>query len=411
MMKKFHLNLCLSILVLLFSACSVSQVPNTELNKETLVNESLPKMDNIKSLSDISNIAFEWEPLYNDNIQGFYLYRSSDKDPQFKLVATIKDKFQTHYIDTNLEPNTRYYYKMRSFDSQGYISEDGKILEANTMPRLEAIPFVQAVTNLPNRIKLIWRPHPDLRVNSYIIERSKSNEDNFKKIAEVKNRLSAEYIDKDLKPNENFNYQIIAVSFDGIKSEPSQVLNSTSKALPPEVQNLNASSNTSNKIILTWNASTYKDFSYYKIYSTSSSFLPYTLIAKTDKNSYEDMVEGSNETKYYKVTMVDVDGLESPMPKNGVEGKTLGIPSSPSIILAQSTSEGINLEWIDGDSRAVEYEVRRYGGEQDAIFKGIKGKKLKDIKALPGVEYSYEVVAIDSAGLHSKPSKRVKAAQ
>lgn len=410
-MKKFHLSLCLSILILLFNACSVSQVSNTESSKEVLINESLPKMDNIKTLSDMSNIAFEWEPLYDDNIQGFYLYRCSDEDAQFKLIATIKDKFQTHYVDTNLKPNTKYYYKMRSFDNQGYLSEDGKIFEVSTTPRLEAIPYVQAITNLPNRIKLIWRPHPDLRVNSYIIERSKSNEDNFKKIAEVQNRLSAEYIDKDLKPNENFNYQIIAVSFDGIKSEPSQVLNSTSKALPPEVQNLNASSDVSNKIILTWDAPNYKDFSYYKVYSTSSSFLPYTLIAKTDKNSYEDLVEGSDKTKYYKVTMVDVDGLEGPMPKNGVEGKTLGIPSSPSIILAQSTPEGINLEWVDGDSRAVEYEVRRYGGEQNAIFKGIKEKKLKDIKALPGVEYSYEVIAIDSAGLRSEPSKRVKAAQ
>lgn len=410
-MKKFHLSLCLSILILLFNACSVSQVSNTESSKEVLINESLPKMDNIKTLSDMSNIAFEWEPLYDDNIQGFYLYRCSDEDAQFKLIATIKDKFQTHYVDTNLKPNTKYYYKMRSFDNQGHLSEDGKIFEVSTTPRLEAIPYVQAITNLPNRIKLIWRPHPDLRVNSYIIERSKSNEDNFKKIAEVQNRLSAEYIDKDLKPNENFNYQIIAVSFDGIKSEPSQVLNSTSKALPPEVQNLNASSDASNKIILTWDAPNYKDFSYYKVYSTSSSFLPYTLIAKTDKNSYEDLVEGSDKTKYYKVTMVDVDGLEGPMPKNGVEGKTLGIPSSPSIILAQSTPEGINLEWVDGDSRAVEYEVRRYGGEQNAIFKGIKEKKLKDIKALPGVEYSYEVIAIDSAGLRSEPSKRVKAAQ
>ncbi|TKX32744.1 fibronectin type III domain-containing protein [Campylobacter aviculae] len=408
MMKKFHLSLCLSILVLLFSACSVSQVNS---NKEVLIDESLPKMDNLKSLSDMSNIAFEWEPLYNDNIQGFYLYRSSDIDPQFKLIATIKDKFQTHYTDTNLDPNTRYYYKMRSFDSQGHISEDGKVLEAKTMPRLEALPFVQAVTDLPNRIKLIWRPHPDLRVNSYIVERSKSNEDNFKKIAEVKNRLSAEYIDEDLKPNENFNYQIIAVSFDGIRSEPSQVLNSTSKALPPEVRNLSASLDGSNKIILTWDTPVYKDFSYYKVYSTSSSILPYSLIAKTDKNSYEDIVEGSDETKYYKVTMVDIYGLESPMPVNGVEGRTLGIPATPSIILAQITSDGINLEWTDGDSRAVEYEVRRYGGEQNAIFKGIKEKRLKDIKALPGVEYNYEVISIDSAGLRSKPSKRVKAAQ
>ncbi|ECQ5169346.1 ferrous iron transporter A, partial [Campylobacter coli] len=41
----------------------------------------------------------------------------------------------------------------------------------------------------------------------------------------------------------------------------------------------------------------------------------------------------------------------------------------------------------------------------------VKEKRLKDIKALPGVEYSYEVIAIDSVGLRSEPSKKVKAKQ
>lgn len=409
-MKRFRLSFYLSFLTLLLSACSVSQMNSLTSSKELTVNESLPKVENLKSLSDMSNIAFEWEPLYNENIKGFYLYRSSDENPDFKLVGTIKDKFQTHYVDTKLEPNTKYRYMMKSFNEQGQISEDGKLIEVSTTPRLESVPFVQAVTNLPNRIKLIWRPHPDLRVHSYLIERAKTDKE-FKQIAEVKNRLNAEYIDSDLKPNENSNYRIIAVSFDGIKSEPSQVVSSTSKALPPQIEHLNASTDGSNKIILTWDAPVYEDFSYYKVYSTSSSLLPFSVLAKTDKNSYEDIVEGAGKSKYYKVTMVDKDGLESPMPKEGVEGKTLANPLAPSIILAQSTNEGINVEWSDNDARAVEYEVRRYGGEQNAVFKGIKEKRLKDVKALPGVEYSYEVIAIDSAGLRSQPSSKVKAAQ
>ena len=66
---------------------------------------------------------------------------------------------------------------------------------------------------------------------------------------------------------------------------------------------------------------------------------------------------------------------------------------------------------MDNDSRAVEYEVKRYGGEQNAIFKGIKEKRLKDVKALAGVEYSYEVISIDELGQRSQPSSKVKAAQ
>ncbi|EAL3918308.1 ferrous iron transporter A [Campylobacter upsaliensis] len=406
-MRRFHLSICLASLTLLFSACSVAELTTP---KQTQLNESLPKVQSLKSISDLSNVAFEWEPLYSENIQGFYLYRSSEKEPQMKLVATIKDKFQTHYVDTKLESGTKYQYMMKTFNEQGHFSEEGQVIEIATQPRPEPLAFVQAITNLPERIKLIWRPHTDLRVNAYIIEKKKVEDKKFAKIGEVKNRLSAEFIDE-VKANENFLYRVSALTFDGVQSEPSEVLNSTSKALPPEITHLSASNDLNGKIMLSWDALVYEDFSYFKIYATSSSFLPFTLLAKTDKNSYEDIVQGAGESKQYKITMVDKDGLESPMPKKGVEGKTLGLPASPSIILAQITSEGIVLEWADNDNRAVEYEVKRYGGEQNAVFKGIKEKRLRDIKALAGVEYSYEVIAIDELGQRSAPSSKVKAAQ
>ncbi|EAL3924914.1 ferrous iron transporter A [Campylobacter upsaliensis] len=406
-MRRFHLSICLASLTLLFSACSVAELTTP---KQTQLNESLPKVQSLKSISDLSNVAFEWEPLYSENIQGFYLYRSSEKEPQMKLVATIKDKFQTHYVDTKLESGTKYQYMMKTFNEQGHFSEEGQVIEIATQPRPEPLAFVQAITNLPERIKLIWRPHTDLRVNAYIIEKKKVEDKKFAKIGEVKNRLSAEFIDE-IKANENFLYRVSALTFDGVQSEPSEVLNSTSKALPPEITHLSASNDLNGKIMLSWDAPAYEDFSYFKIYATSSSFLPFTLLAKTDKNSYEDIVQGAGESKQYKITMVDKDGLESPMPKKGVEGKTLGLPASPSIILAQITSEGIVLEWADNDNRAVEYEVKRYGGDQNAIFKGIKEKRLRDIKALAGVEYSYEVIAIDELGQRSAPSSKVKAAQ
>ncbi|EJF0799002.1 ferrous iron transporter A [Campylobacter upsaliensis] len=406
-MRRFHLSICLASLTLLFSACSVAELTTP---KQTQLNESLPKVQSLKSISDLSNVAFEWEPLYGENIQGFYLYRSSEKEPQMKLVATIKDKFQTHYVDTKLESGTKYQYMMKTFNEQGHFSEEGQVIEIATQPRPEPLAFVQAITNLPERIKLIWRPHTDLRVNAYIIEKKKVEDKKFAKIGEVKNRLSAEFIDE-VKANENFLYRVSALTFDGVQSEPSEVLNSTSKALPPEITHLSASNDLNGKIMLSWDSPVYEDFSYFKIYATSSSFLPFTLLAKTDKNSYEDIVQGAGESKQYKITMVDKDGLESPMPKKGVEGKTLGLPASPSIILAQITSEGIVLEWADNDNRAVEYEVKRYGGEQNAVFKGIKEKRLRDIKALAGVEYSYEVIAIDELGQRSTPSSKVKAAQ
>ncbi|MCR6575857.1 ferrous iron transporter A [Campylobacter insulaenigrae] len=403
-MKKFHLTILSAALI--FSACSTTSLPKT-----AQINEGLPKISSIKSIGDITSIAFEWEPLYDQNIAGFYIYRANSIGAPMELIAKINNKFQTHYTDTNLQPNTKYYYSMKTYNELGQISPEGVSIEAYTTRVIDPVPFAQAIVGLPNRVKIVWRPHPDFRVNSYIIERANMKDMKFKELARVKNRLSAEYIDDSLKPDESFQYRVVAQTYDGIKSAPSQVVESTTKALPPMVTNLTASKDLPKKIVLNWDKIDYADFAYYKVYSGSNTFLPLSVVAKTAENTYEDVVDGVSQKRYYKISMVDKDGLESPLMNEAVEGITLGAPLAPSIILCAVEDDGIKVEWIDNDDRAREYIVKRSGGGNSAMFKEIKSKQLKDITALPGKIYSYEVIAIDANGIESKPSNKFTAAK
>ncbi|MCR6570246.1 fibronectin type III domain-containing protein [Campylobacter insulaenigrae] len=403
-MKKFHLTILSAALI--FSACSTTSLPKT-----AQINEGLPKISSIKSIGDITSIAFEWEPLYDQNIAGFYIYRANSIGAPMELIAKINNKFQTHYTDTNLQPNTKYYYSMKTYNELGQISPEGVSIEAYTTRVIDPVPFAQAIVGLPNRVKIVWRPHPDFRVNSYIIERANMKDMKFKELARVKNRLSAEYIDDSLKPDESFQYRVVAQTYDGIKSAPSQVVESTTKALPPMVTNLTASKDLPKKIVLNWDKIDYADFAYYKVYSGSNTFLPLSVVAKTAENTYEDVVDGVSQKRYYKISMVDKDGLESPLMNEAVEGITLGAPLAPSIILCAVEDDGIKVEWIDNDDRAREYIVKRSGGGNSAVFKEIKSKQLKDITALPGKIYSYEVIAIDANGIESKPSNKFTAAK
>ncbi|MCR6590543.1 fibronectin type III [Campylobacter insulaenigrae] len=403
-MKKFHFTILSAALI--FSACSTTSLPKT-----AQINEGLPKISSIKSIGDITSIAFEWEPLYDQNIAGFYIYRANSIGAPMELIAKINNKFQTHYTDTNLQPNTKYYYSMKTYNELGQISPEGVSIEAYTTRVIDPVPFAQAIVGLPNRVKIVWRPHPDFRVNSYIIERANMKDMKFKELARVKNRLSAEYIDDSLKPDESFQYRVVAQTYDGIKSAPSQVVESTTKALPPMVTNLTASKDLPKKIVLNWDKIDYADFAYYKVYSGSNTFLPLSVVAKTVENTYEDVVDGVSQKRYYKISMVDKDGLESPLMNEAVEGITLGAPLAPSIILCAVEDDGIKVEWIDNDDRAREYIVKRSGGGNSAVFKEIKSKQLKDITALPGKIYSYEVIAIDANGIESKPSNKFTAAK
>ena len=235
--------------------------------------------------------------------RGYYIYRANLNEP-LKLVGTIKDRFATHYLDDGLNPATTYRYAIKTFGQNG-ISADGIVVSASTSKGVETVSFAQAIYGLPERVKLIWRPHANLKVGSYIIERRKDEKSSWSKKAEVKGRLSAEYIDNSVKSGEMYQYRIRVKTLDGDISEPSNVLTAQTKELPLGVINLQATIDQPKKIILTWDSPLNEAFSHYQIYTSRGSILPLVPLAKTDKNSYEDLINANGARRYYKVTLVD----------------------------------------------------------------------------------------------------------
>ena len=291
------------------SGCVSSSAP-------TQINANLPTIQNLKTISDMTEVGFEWTPTPTSNVAGYYLYRSNpnENNGKMKVVADIKDRFASHYVDANLAPETTYSYEMRTYSENKQISDAGVVISATTKPLIDSVPFVRALTNLPERVKLIWRPHPDLRVASYLVEKADISKENWRQIAEIKGRLNAEFIDNDVKSGRSYKYRVFVKTNNGTVSKPSQIIDSTTKQLPSEVINAQATKNAPKKIILTWDSVASDDFGYYKIYSTSNKFLPYTYLIKTTSNSYEDLINENGATRYYKITIVDKDGLESKKP-------------------------------------------------------------------------------------------------
>ncbi|MRI58611.1 MAG: hypothetical protein C6H99_03785, partial [Epsilonproteobacteria bacterium] len=159
------------------------------------VDTSLPTVTKIRTLSDITSIALEWTPVYDERVDGYYLYRG-EKGKKLTRIATIDDRYSSHYIDKKLKPDTLYLYRMSTFTKDGVESRPSDVVEAKTLPIPESVTFFKAIDHLPREVKLIWRPHPYERVEWYIIERSEPGKREWKKIAQIKGRLNAEYIDK-----------------------------------------------------------------------------------------------------------------------------------------------------------------------------------------------------------------------
>jgi fibronectin type 3 domain-containing protein len=402
-MRKWIALISLSVLVLFVSGCTTDPQPP----KKPVIDQSLPKLTDIKFLSEVTEVGFEWKPSFDERVSGYYIYRSNPEVQNGKLerIATIKDKYSSHFVDTKLKPETQYYYRFSTYSKNKRESVAGDTISVTTAPLIKSVAFIKAITGLPHRVKLIWRPHSSQRVASYIIQRNEFTSTTWKQLAVVKGRLNAEYIDAGLKENRVYRYRVKVKTYDGLISKPSQIVEAGTKPLPIEIKNLKDTIDVPKKIILSWDASVEKDFSYYKVYRAINSILFYSYLAKTEDTQYEDLINANGKSYYYYVTTVDKDGLESSRQQNAIAGSSLAVPDTVYITSSNHDGRSINLTWKSLDKRAVKYSViKQYKGKKK-VFTGVQGKSFNDTDVVRGVEYKYNVVAIDKYGLASKSSE------
>ena len=402
-MKKWIALISLSVLVLFVSGCTTDPQPP----KKPVIDQSLPKLTDIKFLSEVTEVGFEWKPSFDERVSGYYIYRSNPEVQNGKLerIATIKDKYSSHFVDTKLKPETQYYYRFSTYSKNKRESVAGDTISVTTAPLIKSVAFIKAITGLPHRVKLIWRPHSSQRVASYIIQRNEFTSTTWKQLAVVKGRLNAEYIDGGLKENRVYRYRVKVKTYDGLISKPSQIVEAGTKPLPIEIKNLRATTDVPKKILLNWDSAVEKDFSYYKVYRAINPMLFYSYLAKTEDTQYEDLINANGKSYYYYVTTVDKDGLESPRQQNAIAGSSLAVPDTVYITSLNHDGRSINITWKSLDKRAVKYSViKQYKGKKK-VFTGVQGNSFNDSDVVRGVEYKYNVVAIDKYGLASKSSE------
>lgn len=383
--------------MIFIAGCASHNVPMVK-------DSSLPVINDIRTVSSSKSIGLEWNNPKNLDVNGYYIYRSKLNEP-LNLVGTIKDRFSTHYLDDGLEPDTTYRYSIKTFGENG-ISADGVVVSAKTAKAIESVSFAQAIYGLPERVKLIWRPHANLKVGSYIIERRKDEKSSWSKKAEVKGRLSAEYIDDSVKSGESYQYRIKVKTLDGDISAPSKVLSAQTKELPLGVINLQATIDQPKKIILTWDSPLNEAFSHYQIYTSRGSILPFVPLAKTDKNSYEDLINTNGTKRYYKVTLVDKDGLESLAQDEAIMGQTLDSAKAPVLGEPVVSKNSITLNWHTG-ANYDKFVLIRDGGGSTKTVDNIKTMSYTDREVIKGTKYSYKVYSVDEYGISSDISNKI----
>jgi len=401
----------LTAFLLLLSGCS--SLNNLGTPAKPKVDETLEVINNqsIKSISDITSIAFEWQKVNDPRVVGYNFYRANmHKDGRrLKLIKELDNRYTTHFVDTELEPNTKYVYQISSKGMNGFESKTTKAYVAQTAARALPVSFVQGISDLPNRIKLVWRPHQDLRIEHYEVERFDPSINNWKLLKRIKGRLNAEYIDDRLGNNETHRYRVTAYTFEDIATQPSKIVTAKTKPLPIGPQSIQATVDQPKKIVLTWDASPTEDVLKYIIYRSSFESIGYTKLKEVSKNTldYTDQIDTDGKTYFYKIYSHDKDHLRSSDKINAVRGMTLNKPAKPVITLAQIQGNKAILNWTAGDKRAMSYNVYKtteisFWEKKTEKFTDIKALRFEDHNIINGVQYKYSIQSNDEYGLMSE---------
>ena len=414
-MKLLTLTTSLTLFLLILSGCGGSPKPSAP--ESVIVDNSLPVVQLTKNgkIVGMKSVAFEWKSIQNPDVKGIYVYKKSPRlegKSTLEYYKTIKSRFHTHFLDTDVEPDTRYSYAFKTFSDKGEGKRSREVV-VNTLPVLDSVSWIHSITGMPRVAKIIWRPHSNEKVKAYVMERKTLEDEKWEKVETIKGRLNAEFIDEDLKYNYVYMYRLRAVTYDGLTSTPSKIVKVVTKALPIGIVNIKASRNIANRIDLSWSASKQKDFSRYYLYRAKKIDGKYKIIAKLYNNKFSDKIDENGKTYFYRVSAVDKDGLESIHNKASIQGMTLSQPEAPAIVEAKLQGNKIVISWSKTDPRSVSYLVTKqhkkgWFDENTENIDGIKGNEFIDTSIEPNSTYTYKIYSLDKNGIKSKSSVSVK---
>lgn len=412
MTKLIQIASLTALILFVSSGCTSKEVVTAKVDNSVEVVD----YNSIRSISDTTSIALEWKKVDDPKVTGYNFYRVDMKSGQkaLKLIKVLKSRYTTHYLDTKLLPNTTYAYQITSRVNDEIESRSTDAYTAQTLGRMEAVNSLQAISNLPNRIKILWRPHEDRKIAYYRIEKYDEKSNKWKSLEDVKGRLQAEYTDVELDNDKTYKYRITAYTFDNIASNPSQPVSAKTKKLPLGAANIRVSSGEPRKITVSWSPSSTEDVIKYAIYRSPYESIGFSKLVEVNTNAANivDKIEEDGKDYYYKVLAVDKDGLESNNKIASKKGTTLEKPATPEIVYSTYENGGVNLKWKTNDSRAVSFNIYKdmklnLFETKTTKFGKIEMNSFTDNNIQSDTTYKYYVQAVDQYGLVSEKSDAV----
>ncbi len=295
-----------------------------------------------------SSIQLNWY-----GVGKFIIFRSTKNDKDFRKIREVNS---SSYKDTDLLPNTAYYYEIKTKNEFG-VSEPSNVASATTYPSTPNVPILKVSEVSTNSIKLTWEESSASVVEGYELYRSNDSV-KFTDIATFSKEVNT-YVDLKVEAGTTYYYKLKVYnkggdSFSGIVKATTKKI----KTAPNVPEDLRATAVTSGSVTLEWSEKT-KDVDGFKVYRSMSEVGTFTEIGVTESKQFTDTNLKHATTYYYEVRAYNEVGESKP--SSVVEVRTCQeVPLAPSNLrITLVSTDTVGITWRDNSDNEEGFKIYR----------------------------------------------------
>ena len=389
----------------------------TYLNADNILEAQLSELKQIKIESSKDTRAFiiTWNMTRKEIIQSLKLYRSTQPDGKYQVVANLNAK-DIVVTDPVQIANELYHYYFEITDIFGNIIKTARFHGIYDGLYKPSPPINLRATPTPQGLDLSWQSS-DLHTRGYYVFRKQGAKGDFLQISPLLTKasymdtvkLDAEYTHFYAVKSESDTYDKSNFS-DSVAYRPTATKQQVTLKPPFD---LNAVFR-DGKVRISWenlNADIPQVLGY-QVFRKKEAEREYKLLTAQPlmykHNYYEDSTFLSDDTYQYVIASTDLQdkfSLKSqPVSINLVDKFIM----TPQDIGAEVLSNGIKLKWTEIEVARVK-QIKIYRAEENSDFKLLKSidsklKEFLDTTTGKGKSYVYQISTLDLAGKESKRS-------
>ncbi len=277
-------------------------------------------------------LHLSWTACTEEDFAGYKLFRGSTAniDSTSLLVQIVANVGTTALVDSNLQENSIYYYRIYVTNRQG-LSTGSNVVAGRTLANSPPQPVILETPINPTSRSLLlnWSENRERDFASYRIYRSETSVVNAAshQVSLITNKETTTYTDSDLSDNTTYWYRVYVFDFGGLNSGSNIVSAATLIDSPPQpVVLADPAAILPGTLRLSWSQNRDDDFASYQLFRSKtvnidSTASPIHVLNSQATTSYDDVALEANTRYYYQIFVHDRGGLRAG--SNKTTGKTL----------------------------------------------------------------------------------------